>query len=281
MFFRLKIFFVAVLFSANALGQAEKHLVILHTNDTHSQVECTDNTAAQPNMGGYARRMGIIDSIRLAEPNVLLLDAGDYFQGTPYFNFFKGRIEIDAMNRMHYDAATLGNHEFDNGLDTLAAMLALADFPVVCANYTVKGTPLEPFVRPWIVIKRFGLRIGIFGLTVSPESLIAENNYKGITYLDPIEVAQKTSELLKKRKHCDVIICLSHLGTLEEGLPVSDYDIARQTEFIDVIIGGHTHTLLDDNTVAENKNGKKVALTQMGKSGLFLGKIDLRLKKKK
>jgi 5'-nucleotidase len=268
-----------VFFTINVYAQEAKHLVILHTNDTHSQVEPTDASAKEPNMGGYARRMGVIDSIRAAEPNVLLLDAGDYFQGSPYFNFFNGRIEIDAMNRMRYDAATLGNHEFDNGLDTLAVVLKLAKFPVVCANYDVSGTPIESEVKPYIIIERFGLKIGVFGLTVNPKSLIFEKNYKGIIYNDPIKMANATAKFLKKKKKCDLIICLSHLGTLEEGLEVSDYDLAHNSEYIDVIVGAHSHTLLNDNTSANNKLGKKVVLTQMGKSGLYLGRIDLKLEK--
>ncbi|MDR2840150.1 MAG: metallophosphatase, partial [Paludibacter sp.] len=270
---------ILILFAQMTFAQQTKHIVVLHTNDTHSQVEPTDAGAKEPNMGGYARRMGVIDSVRAVEPNVLLLDAGDYFQGSPYFNFFNGRVEIAAMNRMRYDAATLGNHEFDNGLDTLAAVLKLANFPVVCANYELSNTPIASEVKPYIVIERFGLRIGIFGLTVNPKGLVFDKNYEGIVYNDPIEAANKTAKILKKKKKCDLIICLSHLGSVKEGLEVSDYDLANNSEYIDVILGGHTHTLLDDNTTAQNKLGKAVLISQMGKSGLYLGRIDLNLTK--
>jgi 5'-nucleotidase len=189
-------------------------------------------------------------------------------------------VEIDAMNRMGYNAATLGNHEFDNGLDTLAAVLKLANFPIINANYDTNGTVIEGLIKPYIVIEKDGMRIGVFGLTVNPKGLIFDNNYKGITYNDPIKIAVEISQFLKKKKKCDIVVCLSHLGSLEEGLEVSDFDIAHASKFIDVIIGGHSHTLLNDNTKVINQTGKEVVISQMGKSGLYLGRIDLKLIKK-
>jgi 5'-nucleotidase len=254
-------------------------LVILHTNDTHSQVEPTEKSALKTSdMGGYARRMGVINKIRDEEKNVLLLDAGDFSQGTPYFNFYNGRIEIDALNRMKYDAVTLGNHEFDNGIDTLAAILRNAKFPIVSSNYDVNNTPLKAKVQPFLVLKRFGLRVGIMAINVEPKSLIIESNYRGLIYNDPISTANETAAYLKKEQKCDVIICLSHLGSDAAAKEVNDFQLARETRFIDVIIGGHSHTLLE-NAKETNRDGRKVVIAQVAKSGWYVGKIELELGK--
>jgi 5'-nucleotidase len=254
-------------------------LVILHTNDTHSQVEPTEKSALKTSdMGGYARRMGVINKIRDQEKNVLLLDAGDFSQGTPYFNFYNGRIEIDALNRMKYDAVTLGNHEFDNGIDTLAAILRNAKFPIVSSNYDVNNTPLKAKVQPFLVLKRFGLRVGIMAINVEPKSLIIESNYRGLIYNDPISTANETAAYLKKEQKCDVIICLSHLGSDAAAKEVNDFQLARETRFIDVIIGGHSHTLLE-NAKETNRDGRKVVIAQVAKSGWYVGKIELELGK--
>ena len=255
-------------------------LVILHTNDTHSQVEPTEKSNLKTaNMGGYARRMGVIEKIRSEEKNVLLFDAGDFSQGTPYFNFFNGRVEIDALNRMQYDAGTLGNHEFDNGIDTLAVILQKARFPMISSNYEVDNTPIKNQIQPYIILKKFGLKIGIMALNVDPKSLIIESNYRGLVYRDPIEKAQELSAFLKNKKKCDLVICLSHLGSDSTSVDVNDFTVAHQTKHIDIILGGHSHSLLE-NVKTNNANGKKVIISQMGKSGLYLGRIDLDLKKK-
>ncbi len=255
-------------------------LVILHTNDTHSQVEPTESTASKnANMGGYARRMGVINKIRLEEKNVILVDAGDFSQGTPYFNFYNGRVEVDALNRMGYNAVNLGNHEFDNGMDTLAVILKDAKFPLVISNYDVKKTPLKGLIKPFIIEQRGDLRIGIMGLGVNPESLIFQRNYAGLKYKNPLKVAKHLSWKLKKIKKCDVVICLSHLGSDSTEVEINDFNIAHQTKYIDVIIGGHSHTMLE-NTKTTNANGKSVIIAQMAKSGLYLGRIDLELEKK-
>jgi 5'-nucleotidase len=254
-------------------------LVILHTNDTHSQVEPTEKSALKTSdMGGYARRIGVINKIRSEEKNVLLLDAGDFSQGTPYFNFYNGRIEVDALNRMKYDAVTLGNHEFDNGIDTLAVILRNAKFPIVSSNYDVKNTPLKAIVQPFLVLKRYGLRIGIIAINVEPKSLIIESNYRGLIYNDPISTANETAAYLKREQKCDIIICLSHLGSDAAAKEVNDFQLARETSFIDVIIGGHSHTLLE-NAKETNRDGRKVVIAQVAKGGLYLGKIELELGK--
>ena len=272
--------FLLVSITVCLLGQQKVKLVILHTNDTHSQIEPTDKSILKTSdMGGYARRMGQIDQIRATEKNVLLVDAGDFSQGTPYFNFFNGRIEIDGMNRMKYDAVTLGNHEFDNGVDTLATILRNARFAVISSNYELSNTPLKDLVKPYVILERGGLRIGIMALDVNPKSLIFEKNYKGIVYDDPVDKAVEVSTLLKKKEKCDVIICLSHLGSDSTKHVVNDFEIARKSRYIDVIIGGHSHSLIT-NTNVKNAAGKPIVIAQMGKSGMYLGEVVLELEKK-
>jgi len=276
----LGVLFMILFFTIATLAGEKVKLVILHTNDTHSQVEPTEKSDSKTaDMGGYARRMGVISQIRSEEMNVLLFDAGDFSQGTPYFNFFNGRVEIDALNRMKYDAATLGNHEFDNGIDTLAVILNKAQFPVLSSNYNLEKTPLNGMLKPYLILERAGLRIGILALDVNPESLIIENNYKGLIYEDPIEKANEISAFLKKKEKCDVIICLSHLGADTTKTGVNDFEIARKTRYIDVIIGGHSHSMMT-NTTTRNAAGKPIVIAQMAKSGLYLGKVELELEKK-
>ena len=261
-----------------ACTQPKLHtLTILHTNDTHSQVEALEEGKRDEFCGGYTRRMGLIAQERKADPNLLVFDAGDFCQGTPYFNFYHGRIEIDAMNRMGYDAVMLGNHEFDNGVDTLAAILQGAQFPVVCANYDVKGSVLEGLVLPYTVICRQNVRIGVFGIGIDPAGLIAERNFAPLQYLDPIATAQDVANTLKNKEKCDVIVCLSHQGThpSAEG-KLSDVELAQATRNIDIIIGAHTHKTLT-NVYIPNLDGDSVFLAQMGKSGARIGKIQVEI----
>ncbi len=250
-------------------------ITILHTNDTHSQVEPT-NPKAEKNadLGGYARRMGLIAMERAVDPELLLLDAGDFSQGSPFFNYFRGRVEVEALNRMGYDAVTFGNHEFDNGLDTLAMLLRLAKFPLVCANYDCTGTPLEGLVKPYIVLKRGGHKIGIIGVGVSPDDLIAKDNFGGIRYLDPLPVINETADMLRNKKHCELIIVLSHLGT-DNSNGVSDLVLAKQMHNVDIIIGGHTHHIFNGERVLDADN-HEVVLSQMGKGGMRVGKIKVK-----
>jgi 5'-nucleotidase len=247
----------------------QDHLTILHTNDTHSQVEPKAN-----GKGGYARRMGLIAQERKADKNLLLVDAGDFCQGTPYFNFYHGRVEVEAMNEMGYEAATLGNHEFDNGLDTLAEVLKTAHFPIVCANYDFTGTALEHIIKPYTIIKKGGLKIGVFGLGCDPKGLIADKNFLPARYLDPYPIAQAMADTLREQE-CDIVVCLSHMGTLGKAPEdVCDSAMVSVTRGIDVVIGGHTHQKYDHMRVT-NADGKDVPLCQMGKSGENLGKIVL------
>ena len=252
----------------------QDHLTILHTNDTHSQVEPKAN-----NEGGYARRMGLIKEERKRDRHLLLVDAGDFCQGTPYFNFYHGRVELNAMNRMGYDAATLGNHEFDNGLDTLAAVLQTANFPIVCSNYDFTGTAMEGITQAFAILHKGGLKIGIFGLGCDPKGIISDKNFEPAVYLNPVPVAQAMADTLNAL-NCDVVVCLSHLGTFGKAEEdICDATVARKTRGIDVFVGGHTHKMYDHLRVA-NLDGDSVPLCQMGKSGVYLGKIMLTLSDK-
>ena len=250
-------------------------ITILHTNDTHSQVEPQERN----NMGGYARRLGVIKQIRAEEQNVLLLDAGDFWQGTPYFNFFNGRIEIEAFNRMKYDAVALGNHEFDNGVDSLVVMLRFAEFAVVNSNYRFENPFLAEKIKPYIIKEIDGVRIGIMGLGINLDGYVVQKHFEGVTILDPITVANEISQKLKNEKKCDLVICLSHLGVNPLRSAVTDIDIARNTRYIDIIIGGHSHDILE-NLTEKNLDGRDVIIAQVGWSGFYLGRIDLELERR-
>lgn len=266
-----QLFLLVCAFSLGFCSRPSAPVTILHTNDTHSQVLPKDNGT-----GGYARRMGFIRQERELDPNLILLDAGDFSQGTTFFNFFHGRIEVDALNQMGYDVVCLGNHEFDNGVDTLAAVLKEAQFKVVCANYDVKGSALEGIVEPYVILRRNGYKIGIFGIGCSPYGLIDSKRFEPLTYLPPYETAQQMADLLKKRKRCDIVICLSHMGTEapSEG-DCSDVELVANTRNIDLVIGGHTHRVYEDLQVT-NLDGKPISLVQAGKSGGRIGKIILK-----
>ena len=267
------LFFFLLLFSA---CQTKEDLVLLCTNDTHSQVEaCSANMKKLSGFGGYEYRASIIDSIRCATPNLLLFDAGDFSQGTPYFNLYKGRVEVLAYNKMQYDAVTLGNHEFDNGIDTLAARLHEATFKVVCTNYEVSGTPLEDVVKKTVIFSRAGWKIGVIGLGVNPEGLILKSNFGNVQYLEPIAVANHYADSLKQHCGCDVVVALSHLGSAydSENTEPCDESLAKNSRSIDIIMGGHTHKQVCKKCV--NLNGDSVLLIQSGKSGAYLGKVKL------
>lgn len=267
----MKHFLFCILVSIGCIACTPDHLTILHTNDTHSQIEPKSN-----GQGGYARRMGLINQERKADKNLLLFDAGDFCQGTPYFNIYHGRVEIDAMNSMGYDAVTLGNHEFDNGLDTLAAILRMAEFPIVCANYDFSGTALHDIVKPYVILRREGLKIGVFGLGCDPKGLIADKNFLPAQYISPYPIAQQMADTLHAQG-CDVVVCLSHMGTFgKTSADVCDTAMVAHTRGIDVVIGGHTHQLYDHLRVA-NLDGDSIPVCQMGKSGAFLGKIVLNM----
>lgn len=255
-------------------------ITILHTNDVHSHIDpFGPNDGRNANKGGIARRAKLIEGIRQESPNTLLLDAGDIFQGTPYFNYYGGELEFKLMSMLKYDAATIGNHDFDNGIDGLYAQLPHAKFDFVSANYDFKNTVMDTHVKPYKVFKKAGIKIGVFGLGIKLENLVEKRMYKETVYLDPIEIAQDMSRILKEEEKCDLVICLSHLGYnyKNNAEKVSDLNLAKATKDIDLIIGGHTHTFLPKPTVAQNINGNNVLVNQVGCNGLYLGKIDFYL----
>ncbi|OYU84511.1 MAG: metallophosphatase [Flavobacterium sp. BFFFF2] len=255
----------------------ELWLTILHTNDVHSYIDpFPANHPKNPNMGGVARRAALIESVRKENPNTLLVDSGDIFQGTPYFNYFGGELEFKLMSMMGYELATLGNHDFDNGIDGLLRQMPHAKFDFVSANYDFKNTPLDGHVKPYKIIQKAGLKIGIFGLGVALDGLVDKKNSLETVYLDPIEMSQEMVKQLQ-RAHCDLIICLSHIGYKYKDDPnrVCDLSLAAQTQGIDFILGGHTHTFLDKPTVVKNIVGQDVVVNQAGCYGLQLGRIDV------
>jgi 5'-nucleotidase len=255
----------------------EKKITILHTNDVHSHIDpFPENHPRNPSMGGVARRANIIEQIRKEEENVLLLDAGDIFQGTPYFNYYGGELEFKLMSMMKYDLATLGNHDFDNGIDGFYSQLPHANFEFVSANYDFKNTELNEIVKPYKTFIKDGIKIGVFGLGIELEGLVDKKLYKETKYNNPIEVATDVTKTLKETEKCDLIICLSHLGydyKNEKDKP-SDLKLAAATQDIDLIIGGHTHTFLDKPVIKTNKVGKQVIINQVGAYGINLGRID-------
>jgi 5'-nucleotidase len=255
----------------------EKKITILHTNDVHSHIDpFPENHPRNPSMGGVARRANIIEQIRKEEDNVLLLDAGDIFQGTPYFNYYGGELEFKLMSMMKYDLATLGNHDFDNGIDGFFAQLPHANFEFVSANYDFKNTELNGIVKSYKTFIKNGIKIGVFGLGIELEGLVDKKLYKETKYYNPIEVATDITKTLKETEKCDLIICLSHLGfdyKNEKDKP-SDLKLAAATQDIDLIIGGHTHTFLDKPVIKTNKAGKQVVINQVGAYGINLGRID-------
>ncbi|MFH0894053.1 MAG: metallophosphatase [Bacteroidota bacterium] len=256
-------------------------LVILHTNDQHSHIEpFPANDPKFPGMGGFARRASIINDIRKAENNILLFDAGDIFQGTPYFNFFGGEPEFKLMSEMGYDAATLGNHDFDNGLDGLAKVLPNAKFPFVSSNYDFSETPVSGKIQKYVILHREGIRIGVFGLGVKLEGLVPKNAYGKTRYSDPIVKAAEMSLFLKKEKKCDVIICLSHMGVDSDNGGPCDITLAKQSKNIDIIIGGHSHRTLEPAYCWKNSDGEDIVIAQVGWGGVKLGRIDLLFDKK-
>lgn len=259
-------------------------LTILHTNDQHSRIEPFDsNYSRNPNQGGFARRAALIQKIRGEEKNVLLLDSGDIFQGTPYFNFFGGELEFKLMSMMGYDAATMGNHDFDNGLEGFKKVQPNAKFPFLCSNYDFKNTILDGHTLPYKIFNKNGIKVGIFGVGIELSGLVGKKSYGETLYLDPVETAQHYATFLRKEKKCDMIICLSHIGYDYKDDPkkISDKILAAKTDGIDLILGGHTHTFLPEPQSFINKSGKNVLVNQVGWAGLLLGKINFYFDKNK
>lgn len=258
---------------------AQKTLTILHTNDTHSCVMPLSVNLAdtlQAGRGGFLRRIAMLKEERAKDPKLLLFDSGDFSQGSPYYTLFKGDVEAGLMNMMHYDAGTIGNHEFDFGLDNMARVFRSLNFPIVCANYRFHECGLDSIVKPYVVIKRYGLKIGVFGLSPQLDGLVDHKNYRQTEYLDPIATAQQMADTLKKLK-CDLVVCISHLGWEEQGM--GDQEMIKHTRGIDLVLGGHSHTYFQTLRYVDNLDGKPIPDDQNGKSGIYVGKIRLTLKR--
>ena len=259
-------------------------ITILHTNDVHSHIDpFGQNEGENSNKGGIARRAALVESVRNENQHTLLLDAGDIFQGTPYFNFYGGELEFRLMSLLKYDVATIGNHDFDNGITGLYSQLPHAKFDFISANYDFSNTIMDTHVKPYKTFIKGGVKIGVFGLGIELKGLVNKEDYKETKYLNPIEIAQDMSRILKTEEECDLIICLSHLGYDYKTSPskISDLKLAKSTKEIDLIIGGHTHTFLEKPTIVNNAIGKKVIVNQVGCFGLYVGKIDFYFEDKK
>lgn len=271
----------AALLSFNGFGQLLSNrkstkLTILHTNDTHSNIDpFPRNHAKFPGMGGVSRRHALIQKIRQNEEHVLLLDCGDIFQGSPYFNMFNGELEMKLMSEMGYDAATMGNHDFDIGLDGFKKAKRHAKFPFLCANYDFSETILNGETKRYEIFQKGDLKIGVFGVGIELNGLVSSTNFEKTKYINPVESANLVSKELKQ-KGCDLIICLSHLGyDYPDSTRISDRKLAKDSRNIDIILGGHTHTFLEKPTIEKNKKGKGVLINQVGYAGLYLGRIDI------
>lgn len=257
-------------------------LTILHTNDMHSRIDpFGPNDKKYANQGGMSRIANLVEQIRNKESNVILLDAGDIFQGTPYFNLFGGEIELKLMSQMKYDASTMGNHDFDNGIEGFNNVLHNANFPFLCANYDFDHTILKGKTKPYLIIEKQGIKIGIFGIGIELDGLVDPRLYGKTIYNNPITTANKYAQLLKEKHACNAVICLSHLGYDYEHEILSDKVLARETKNIDLIIGGHTHTFLDKAVTFSNKVGKPTLVNQAGWATLSLGRVDLYFNREK
>lgn len=267
-------------FTVTGMARVKK-LLILHTNDTHSCVMPLKTTLAdtlQAGRGGFLRRLAMLGQERQKNPDLLLFDSGDFSQGSSYYSMFKGDVEVGLMNMMRYDAATIGNHEFDFGMENMARLFRMADFPIVCANYDFTGTCVEGLVKPYVVIRRSGVKIGVFGLSPKMKGLVSDKNCVGVKYLDPVKAAQKTADLLKNKEKCDLVVCISHLGWNIGG--DDDVLVMKNTRNIDIVLGGHSHSYFKQEKWVKNLDGVSVPNDQNGKSGIFVGRLEVEMKKK-
>lgn len=258
----------------------QRTLTILHTNDTHSCIMPLSSALAdtlQAGRGGFLRRIAMLREERAADPDLLLFDSGDFSQGSPYYTLFKGDVEVGLMNQMGYAAGTIGNHEFDFGLENMARVFSHLNFPIVCSNYVFTEYNLQHIVKPYVILKHKGLKIGVFALAPKLAGLVDQRNYGNTQYVDPVATAQKMVDLLHKEK-CDLVICLSHLGWVEKGM--GDQEMISHTRGIDLVLGGHSHTYFQTLRYVKNLDGHPVPVDQNGKSGIFIGKLTLQLDKK-
>ena len=263
------------------VAAGEVLITILHTNDTHSQIDpVSESDKTWGGKGGVARRATLVKRIRKESPNTLMVDAGDVFQGTPYFNFYKGEVEYKSMSLIGYDVVTLGNHDFDNGVNALAAAMKFANFDFVSTNYDVRGTVLEARVKSYAVRTLGGVRVGLFGLGISPDNLITPQNFQGVKYMDPVQMARGVVRLLREQEKCQLVVGMSHLGYYANprNNEIGDTQVAAQVNGIDFIASGHTHTFMEKPVLQKNPAGKDTIIFQVGKSGIYVGRIDFKMK---
>ena len=273
-------FILMMMVSLTSSAKEPKRLVILHTNDTHSQIfpitpQLPDTMKA--GRGGFLRRIAMLKEERAKHPDLLYFDSGDFFQGSAYFTMFKGDVEVGLMNLMGIDASTIGNHEFDFGMENMARVFKMANFPILCANYDFTGTVMEGITKPYIIIKRNGVKIGVFAVCPKMKGLVSDKNCVGVKYLDPAKVALETATMLKGKKKCDVVICISHLGW-NSNRGEDDQYMIQGSRNIDLVLGGHTHTYMPTLEHWNNMDGKPVPVDQNGKAAIFVGRIELELK---
>lgn len=267
-------FFTFSLFFLLISGLKAQHIVFLHTNDTHSRIEPLPSTDKyNPELGGVVRRAAYIEKMRNENENVFLFDAGDFLQGTTYFNMFKGEVEVGAMNLLNYDAVTIGNHEFDYGMDVLAEVFKKATFPIVSTNYDFSNTEVADIVKPYLIIEKNDIKVGVVAANISPEGLIASSNYEGMKYIPYTDIINETAKMLHEEKKCDIVVCLSHLGIKNE------LELAENSRYIDIIIGGHSHTFMQEPMERKNLDNKEVTVFQTNGRGVFVGRIDIELEK--
>lgn len=278
---RLNLMICMALLTVLSVGaKTKKQLVVLHTNDTHSCIMPLNANLDNKDIagrGGFLRRVNMLKEQRQQHPDMLLFDSGDFSQGSGFYTLFRGEVEIGLMNQMGYDAVTIGNHEFDFGLDNLAKLCRMANFPVVCSNYDFTGTPCEGLVKDYITIQRNGLKIGVYALGAPLKGLVSNKNCEGVVFLDPVEVSKKYIDILRQKEKCDVVICLSHLGWQISEYP--DHQFIREIEGCDLVLGGHTHTYMPTLEYAPDKTGKLIPDDQNGKHGVFVGKLVLTFEK--
>lgn len=273
----MKRFFLTIIFTVTLLAGVQakgKRLVILHTNDTHSCIFPLNKHLADTMLagrGGFIRRAEMVRRERSKHPDMLLFDSGDFSQGSPYYTLYKGDVEVGLMNLMRYDAVAIGNHEFDFGVENMARLFKKADFPIVCANYDFTGTALEGVVKPYVVLKRGGLRIGVFGLSPQLDGLVMAKTCAGVKFNDPVKAANDVAKLLKEQEKCDLVVCLSHLGW--DIIGIDDTELMRQTRNIDIVLGGHSHSYFNALEYVENLDGREIPNDQNGKHGIYVGKI--------
>lgn len=276
---RISIFLIFVL-AVSVVAKAQKQIVILHTNDTHSTIEPVSKFSKVKEAAGKAgcvRRATMVKQLREQNPDILLFDSGDFSQGSTFYTMYKGDVEVGLMNIMGYDAATIGNHEFDFGLDNLARLARQAKFPIVCSNCDFTGTPCQDVIKKYCVVVRDGVRIGVFGLTPKIEGLVMKENIAGVKYIDPIQATKEMVSVLRDKEQCDIVVCLSHLGWKLAPEYIDDQVLISSTTGIDIVLGGHSHTYMKEMEWVDNAEGKSIPVDQNGKHGAFVGKITLKL----